>query len=493
MLSPRDTATSTPITGNRSYLTMLAFGVGFYLGWQTVNISPTLYPQPHNGVYESIGTAYHIETLLFVVLLVLLARAARTRAPLYRHSALAWGSGLLMCLGSFCVALCGWLLPQPVLPGVIAGQALLGCKAGLLVLWGELLCAIRLRDALPCVAGAYAVSFALCLLVANLNDTAAIALRCIMPAISTLLFLVLRHDLLAAPQHANPEPVQNPAGPAQIPWRLFVGIGVFGAIISSSNYLSETKALVSTELYTLVAGVAVSLVVLGASLRISSERFNFTALYRLITPLIIGCLMLTLVLEPSDQWYEALSIGAAWTFFRIFTWTLWCYIAARSGTGATRAFAFGQIALTALSTAADALFSSGALAQTPLTVLVSAVVLVAVLTSALVMNEGNLVQALGPAVPADPADTPRDPKTDAALAAACTACAREQFDFSEREREIATLVLLGNDNAQIVDAIQVTESTLRTHLRNIYAKAGVHSRQELIETLATFSNASHQA
>jgi len=481
---------SQPITASRSYLTMLAFGVGFYLAWQTVNISPTLYPQPHDGVYDTIGLAYRAETLAFVALLALLAWISQARGPLYRNAPLVWCSGLLMCLGSTCVALCGWLLPEPSMAGVFAGQVLLGSKAGLLVLWGELLCTTRLRDTLPCVAGAYAVSFALCLLVANLDDTAALALRCTLPAVSTLALMALRHDLLANPEPAPAQPAAQPAKAPQIPWRLFVGIGIFGAIISCSNYLSETKALVSTELYTLIAGLAVSLVVLVASLRISNERFNFTALYRLLTPLIIGCLMLTLVLEASDQWYEALGIGGAWTFFRIFSWTLWCYIAARSGMGAARSFAYGQIALAVLSTLVELLFSNGMFIGVPLTVSVSFIVLVAVVTAALVMNEGNLVQALGPAPQADsPAtlsDTPRDPRTNAALAAACAQRAGEQFDLSEREREIAALVLLGNDNAQIVEAIQVAESTLRTHLRNIYAKADVHSRGELIETLVAF-------
>ncbi len=44
----------------------------------------------------------------------------------------------------------------------------------------------------------------------------------------------------------------------------------------------------------------------------------------------------------------------------------------------------------------------------------------------------------------------------------------------------------GKNNAVIQERLCITESTLRTHLRNIYAKAEVHSRQELADTLATY-------
>ena len=57
--------------------------------------------------------------------------------------------------------------------------------------------------------------------------------------------------------------------------------------------------------------------------------------------------------------------------------------------------------------------------------------------------------------------------------------------LSEREREISLLVLQGNSNAFICDTACITESTLRTHLRNIYAKTDTHSREELISLLET--------
>ena len=61
--------------------------------------------------------------------------------------------------------------------------------------------------------------------------------------------------------------------------------------------------------------------------------------------------------------------------------------------------------------------------------------------------------------------------------------ASQRWGLSGREIQIALLVLAGISNAGIASAACITESTLRTHLRNIYAKAGVHSHDELIDAM----------
>ena len=52
--------------------------------------------------------------------------------------------------------------------------------------------------------------------------------------------------------------------------------------------------------------------------------------------------------------------------------------------------------------------------------------------------------------------------------------------LTERELEIATLVGLGRPNKQIADKLHISEWTVSTHLRRIFAKLGVHSRAAMI-------------
>ena len=64
--------------------------------------------------------------------------------------------------------------------------------------------------------------------------------------------------------------------------------------------------------------------------------------------------------------------------------------------------------------------------------------------------------------------------------------------LSNREQEIALLVMEGKDNTAICEKLVITESTLRTHLRNMYGKAEVHSRQELIALKLTKTTSKHK-
>jgi len=51
-------------------------------------------------------------------------------------------------------------------------------------------------------------------------------------------------------------------------------------------------------------------------------------------------------------------------------------------------------------------------------------------------------------------------------------------ELTEREKEVADLLLQGKGNKQIALALSITESTVEFHLNNIYAKLGVNSRTE---------------
>ena len=52
--------------------------------------------------------------------------------------------------------------------------------------------------------------------------------------------------------------------------------------------------------------------------------------------------------------------------------------------------------------------------------------------------------------------------------------------LSDREREISGLVSCGFTNEQIGEKLDISELTVKTHLRNIYSKIGVHDRAQLV-------------
>ena len=52
-----------------------------------------------------------------------------------------------------------------------------------------------------------------------------------------------------------------------------------------------------------------------------------------------------------------------------------------------------------------------------------------------------------------------------------------------REQEVLEKILSGKSNREIAATLYITESTVKTHVRNIYSKYAVHSRAELISRL----------
>jgi NarL family two-component system response regulator LiaR len=52
------------------------------------------------------------------------------------------------------------------------------------------------------------------------------------------------------------------------------------------------------------------------------------------------------------------------------------------------------------------------------------------------------------------------------------------YDLTEREREVLNLVVLGNSNQQIADALFISIATVKAHISSILAKLQVSSRAE---------------
>jgi DNA-binding NarL/FixJ family response regulator len=55
-----------------------------------------------------------------------------------------------------------------------------------------------------------------------------------------------------------------------------------------------------------------------------------------------------------------------------------------------------------------------------------------------------------------------------------------KIKLSEREVEICTLVSKGHDNQEIGKRLGICESTVKTHLKNIYLKLDVKDRTRLV-------------
>lgn len=60
---------------------------------------------------------------------------------------------------------------------------------------------------------------------------------------------------------------------------------------------------------------------------------------------------------------------------------------------------------------------------------------------------------------------------------------REQYRLSARETEVMEYIARGYTVARTAEELIVSENTIRTHSKRIYAKLNVHKKQELIDML----------
>ncbi len=57
-------------------------------------------------------------------------------------------------------------------------------------------------------------------------------------------------------------------------------------------------------------------------------------------------------------------------------------------------------------------------------------------------------------------------------------------ELTEREREIASLLVEGLNNRQIADKLFISEGTVKNYISNIYDKTGIHDRVKLVVALS---------
>ena len=62
---------------------------------------------------------------------------------------------------------------------------------------------------------------------------------------------------------------------------------------------------------------------------------------------------------------------------------------------------------------------------------------------------------------------------------------KEEFGLSDREAEVIALYALGKTQQAIAEDLCITPATVRVHIKHVYAKTDLHSRQEIIDRMGS--------
>ena len=65
---------------------------------------------------------------------------------------------------------------------------------------------------------------------------------------------------------------------------------------------------------------------------------------------------------------------------------------------------------------------------------------------------------------------------------------QERFGLSDRETEIAFLLAQGRSRPYIREKLFISKNTVATHIKHIYQKLGIHSKEELIDLVTAVAS-----
>ena len=57
---------------------------------------------------------------------------------------------------------------------------------------------------------------------------------------------------------------------------------------------------------------------------------------------------------------------------------------------------------------------------------------------------------------------------------------KEEYDLTDREKELVELIYEGRSNAEIAEALFISESTVKTHIYNIFKKMRIKNRMSVM-------------
>ena len=337
------------------------------------------------------------------------------------------------------------------------------------------------RRTLAALCAGFALSYALELLVTALPLTAHLAIFFATGPI--VMALTYRPSFSLVSDMAQSAPaselrVTNPRSFVPISSALFVTLVLLKASFGFAMTFSSVNATPQTTVLACIPALLVACALLACN------HVGLDALYKAAMLCVLAGFLLVNPLIDSLTGLPAMSnvmLRAGADLTRMLAFMLVANLGARNPMAATgiTLFVGGANSLGSVAGAQLGLLANDALARDPalfallLAVIVFAFVAFNVLTPDVFNFDKTVreVEAVRPVKQIEQVD---------ALAQACKTAAAV-YALTPREAEALELLAHGRNTAAIQERMVVSRSTAKTHVRNVYAKLGVHSQQDLID------------
>ncbi len=359
-----------------------------------------------------------------------------------------------------------WLLPLLTLLSAFGG-AIMG--AG----WVESFAKMRLGDSAMVFAGGAVIAGAGTMAAAHVDYFAGMVVVALLPAASCLLLKRqgAADDLPAA---APPPHEVNPYTAKLVV--LFALFYVAGGLMFKIVSLEQTYPY----LFYLANG-SYAVVCLAAGLALYYKpSIDLRFLYRPVLPF-LGVGFIFFVANVGVALLPFLLLQAGFALFDMYTWLLIAYLARFHGRPAT-VCCLGLFLITFFIFCGNLVYAlwTGLAGEASVNSL-AMVAGVLCLLAAMVFSD-NRETFSGWEIPASEAKAADRAPDGGAADAKATAAARAAL-LTAREREVLGLLLRGRNNIFIGEALNISVNTVKYHIRNLYEKFQVSSRQELLDTI----------
>lgn len=257
-------------------------------------------------------------------------------------------------------------------------------------------------------------------------------------------------------------------------------IGFAAPIIATLTQASTAGLSFSQQSLMVHSENIIAAVVLGVCWLGLRRRIDFVKAFTVLFPIITTALLLYFVLEPPLRIVVPYVSGIAFVVFSMVVMIESVSLSASRGMGLTMVYALFAGMLYCMNRlgyiAVSGIDEQMLLHETSIMIVMFALLYGCSIVMYFITRQGSDKDAVEATVAADPIPV----LTVDLIDDNCRRLANER-QLSERQAEVMVLLAHGYDIPTIAKKLFVSENTVRTHTKKVYAALDVHSKQELIE------------
>lgn len=465
-----------------------AVGFGLHATWvsnmfyQWAPLAEPIDSLPFSNLYLA-SIAVHITTL---VILAIVSKVSPSKLSIantpasFAVMALATGIGsaLAILASSF-----SWSPSLLVVEALLTGVG----SACILMIWGCKLAELNGR-AIAGLCTAYALSALFHFLISLLPFAVAGTLICAMPFASVAIAWKCNARLHEKPGLDISQNVgRNTTFSFDLMRKPLLAALLFGIAYGIVNGTMRTPGAgdANTLMYAVVHLLASEATLVAMLFYLNAQRSDlaleerFVIVYRFALLLMAGSLLFGLLFDSMNFAVQVILL-AGYTCFRIVLWTILGKISNAQNANPTMVFSLGEasltIGLTLGTTTTQMIAMTQQLPVFEFRMIMTISTAMIIVVYLFVLNERQTLAIVGLL------GVSSENQRRHNFQMRCSAVS-EQYGLSNRENEVMRLFVRGRSAARIAEDLYISKGTVTTHLRNIYRKTDVHSRQELLDLL----------